>query len=118
MEMPCDTSSGVNMVSAVPSVAEPWRLEAPEVWQQASISVVFPAPPWPTTTTLRMRSVVKLGADAMCTSRERGDRDGGPAKGSLLTCPQRFHRVKGVGADTRRRGSGPTRGAERVRKHL
>jgi hypothetical protein len=37
-------------------VAEPWRRDEPAAWQQASISVVFPAPPWPTTTTLRIRS--------------------------------------------------------------
>src|SRR4028119_1276600 len=78
MEQPWAISSGVNMVSAVPSAAEPCRRVAPDAWQQASINVVFPAPPWPTTTTLRMRSVVNEGADAIRTSGQgwREDRKG------------------------------------------
>src|SRR4051794_27874776 len=95
MEMPCEISSGVNMVSAVPSAAEPWRLEAPEVWQQASISVGLPLPPWPTTTTLRVRAVVKLGADAMCTSWDGGMRMEAPARGSKVNLPRRPGGVKG-----------------------
>src|SRR4028119_1604853 len=65
MDTRCAISSGVNVVSAVPSALDPCRREVPAVWQQASTRVVFPAPPCPTTTTLRIRSVVKDGADAI-----------------------------------------------------
>src|SRR4028119_559257 len=72
MLMPWLVSSGVNMVRAVPSSTDPWRLLLPLVKQHASTRVVFPDPPCPTTHTFRMRSVVKEGADAMCTSGQGG----------------------------------------------
>src|SRR5687768_12350557 len=84
MEMPWAVSSGVNMVMAVPSSVEPWRREVPEAKQQASTRVVFPAPPCPTTTTLRMRSVVNEGADAICTSGAGG---GKRARGGMPAVP-------------------------------
>src|SRR5690606_5767045 len=83
MEVPREISSGVNIVRAVPSSAEPWRREDPDAWQQASISVVFPAPPWPTTTTLRMRSVVYTVAEAMGSSGA-GDWEGRGGKGASI----------------------------------
>src|SRR5687768_6964742 len=76
MLMPWPVSSGVNMVSAVPSSTEPWRFDVPLVKQHASTRVVFPDPPCPTTHTLRMRSVVKEGADAICTSWQEGGLEG------------------------------------------
>src|ERR1044072_1114872 len=93
MEFLWPISPGVCMVSAVPSAEEPCRREAPEAWQQASISVVFPEPPCPTTTQLRIRSVVKLGDDAIRYSWI-GGWGGGPAKGAMSTVPAPEHRVK------------------------
>ena len=58
-DIPWDFSSGVVMVSAVPSPTLPRRFEEPDAKQSASISVVFPDPPWPRTTTLRICSVLK-----------------------------------------------------------
>src|SRR5690606_20665693 len=84
MEVPREISSGVNIVRAVPSSVEPWRREAPDAWQQASLSVDFPAPPWPTTTTLRLRSVVYTVAEAMSTSRD-GDKEGRGGKGTSIS---------------------------------
>src|SRR4051794_33980542 len=106
MEMPCEISSGVNMVSAVPSVLEPCRRDAPEQWQQASISVVFPDPPWPTTTTLRMRSVVNEGADAMIAPPGEGWLEG--PDGLRPRCPPALRPVKGFGGA--RGGTGPRPG--------
>src|SRR5438067_10021349 len=48
------TSSGSKSVVVVPSSTRPTRLMAPAQCSSASVSVVFPAPPWPTRATLRI----------------------------------------------------------------
>src|SRR5437764_2169513 len=58
--MPTDTeivrfiSSASKSVVVVPSSTRPWRLMVPLQNRSASVSVVFPAPPWPTSATLRI----------------------------------------------------------------
>ena len=59
MDMPWPVSSGVVIVRAVPVFTSPLRLVAPEAKQAASMRVVFPDPPCPTTATLRICFVPK-----------------------------------------------------------
>src|SRR5437762_9245185 len=47
-------SSGSKSVVVVPSSTRPCRLIVPLQNSNASVSVVFPAPPWPTSATLRI----------------------------------------------------------------
>ena len=47
------TAAGSWSLTVVPSVTEPARLIVPVTASSASASVVFPAPEWPTSTTLR-----------------------------------------------------------------
>ena len=49
----CLTAAGSWSLTVVPSVTEPARLIVPVAASSASTSVVFPAPEWPTSTTLR-----------------------------------------------------------------
>src|SRR5690606_25015008 len=58
IEIPCSFSSSEYIVSAVPSRTLPCRRDVPVAKQSASMSVVFPEPPWPSTATLRIRSEV------------------------------------------------------------
>src|SRR5947209_14511595 len=57
-------SSGSKSVVVVPSSTRPWRLMAPEQNNRASARLVFPAPPCPTSATLRILAGGKLFTDS------------------------------------------------------
>src|SRR5438132_485603 len=68
-EMPRLISSGSKSVVVVPSSTRPWRLMAPAQNSNDSATVVFPAPPWPTSATLRILAGGKLFTGASFFAR-------------------------------------------------
>src|SRR5579875_1455761 len=63
------TASGSKSVVVVPSSTRPCRVTAPEQKRSASASEVFPDPPWPTRTTLRIFAGGKLRIRTSLVSR-------------------------------------------------
>src|SRR5207247_10510280 len=59
-EIPRLTSSGSKSVVVVPSSTRPWRLIAPAQNRSDSVRLVLPAPPCPTSATLRILAGGKL----------------------------------------------------------
>src|SRR5690606_6859008 len=95
--MPWPTSSGVYIVSAVPSRTLPRRREAPVTKHSASTSVVLPEPPCPSTATFLICSVRYSLAAVMRTSRRAGFR-------LFVGGPQRREGVQGVSSGCGGRG--------------
>ena len=61
--------SSVVLVTVVPSSTRPRRGVAPAEWSRAAINWVLPAPPWPTTATLRILPVSYAFMAAILRSR-------------------------------------------------